>query len=108
VPDELSPKDVAAMLERGEIQLIDVRRDDEWEAGRIPGARHIELMELSDQAGTIEHDMPVVFYCHVGSRSGMAAEAFLASGFDAHNMAGGIEAWHEQGLPLEPADGRVI
>ncbi len=37
----------------------------------------------------------------------MAAEAFSQAGFDAHNMTGGIAAWAEQGLPLEPEDGEV-
>lgn len=95
------------MWERGEIQLIDVREPYEWEAGRIAGARHLELAQLSEGADTLERDRPVVFYCRSGSRSGMAAEAFAAAGFDAHNMAGGLQDWEAAGLPLEPSDGRV-
>jgi rhodanese-related sulfurtransferase len=91
----------------GEIQLIDVREDYEWEAGRLEGARHIELERVAGQADTIDRDTPVVFYCHVGSRSGMAADAFRRAGFDAYSMDGGIAAWHERGLPLEPSDGYV-
>jgi rhodanese-related sulfurtransferase len=49
----------------------------------------------------------VVFYCRVGARSGMAANAFRRAGYDAYSMDGGITAWNEQGLPLEPADGSV-
>ena len=52
-------------------------------------ARHIELVELSSQAGTVERNRPVVFYCRVGSRSGMAAQAFRAAGFDAYSMREG-------------------
>ena len=89
------------------IQLIDVREPYEWDAGHIGGARHIELGRVASEASTIDRDKPVVFYCAVGSRSAMAADAFLRAGYDAHSMGGGIVAWHEQGLPLEPADGQV-
>ena len=49
----------------------------------------------------------MLFYCRSGNRSGMAAEAFREAGYDAHNLAGGIEAWAEAGRPLEPEDGEV-
>ena len=49
----------------------------------------------------------MVFYCRVGSRSGMAAGAFRRAGYDAYSMDGGIEAWAASGLPLEPEDGQV-
>ena len=86
---------------------IDVREPYEWDAGRIAGARHIELVELSSQASTIDRDRPVVFQCRAGVRSAMAAEAFRAAGYDAWSMAGGLQRWFDDGLPLEPADGRV-
>lgn len=104
---ELDPADVAAKVEAGEIELIDVRRDYEHEAGHIAGSRHVEMNDLTAQAGAIPKDRPVVFYCRGGSRSAMAAEAFSQAGFDAHNMTGGIAAWVAQELPLEPADGTV-
>jgi hydroxyacylglutathione hydrolase/adenylyltransferase/sulfurtransferase len=91
----------------GEIQLIDVREDYEWEAGRLAGARHIELQQVASEAATIDRETPVVFYCRVGSRSGMAASAFRRAGFDAYSMDGGIMAWEAQGLALEPSDGYV-
>jgi rhodanese-related sulfurtransferase len=104
---DYTPQQVAQMLERTEIQLIDVRQTDEHEAGRIAGDRLIELTQLSMMVDTIERDKPVVFYCRTGSRSAMATEAFRGAGFDAHNMAGGLVDWHAAGLPLEPASGYV-
>ncbi len=104
---DLPPEKVAAMLSRGEIQLIDVREPYEHAAGRIAGARHIELERLASEAGTIDRDRPVVFHCRLGARSAMAAQAFRAAGWEAHNMAGGIQEWHERGLPLDPPDGYV-
>lgn len=98
---------VAQLQEKGGIQLIDVRQRSEFDAGRISGARLVELGDLPGQAETIERDRPVVFYCRTGSRSAMATEAFRAAGYDAHNMTGGLLDWQAEGLPLEPETGYV-
>jgi len=104
---EIDPADVAKLAESGDADVIDVRRDYEHDAGHIAGSRHIEMNDLTASADSISKDKPVVFYCRGGSRSAMAAEAFAQAGFDAHNMTGGMAAWAEQGLPLEPAEGEV-
>src|SRR5688572_2947434 len=104
---EIDPADVAKLAESGEAEVIDVRLDYEHEAGHIAGSRHIEMNQLTASAGSIAKDRPVVFYCRGGSRSAMAAEAFAQAGYDAHNMTGGIVAWDDQGLPLEPEGGEV-
>jgi rhodanese-related sulfurtransferase len=104
---DVQPDEVRRLHESGEVQLVDVREPYEWEAGRVAGARHIELEHLASNAGTIERERPVVFYCRLGARSGMAANAFRRAGYDAYSMDGGITAWHERGLPLEPPDGLV-
>ena len=104
---ELSPRQVAGLLARGEVQLIDVREQYEWEAGRIEGARHVELERLSSQATSIERERPVVFQCRLGARSAMATAAFRSAGWDAYNLTGGIQAWVDDGLPLVPEGGHV-
>jgi rhodanese-related sulfurtransferase len=104
---DYTPQEVAALLERGEIELIDVREPYEHEASRIAGGRLVPLTDLGAQASTISRDRAVVFYCRSGSRSAMAAEAFRGAGYDAHNMAGGLLDWAAAGLPLEPAGGHV-
>jgi rhodanese-related sulfurtransferase len=104
---ELEPAEVARLVESGEAEVIDVRRAYEHEAGHISGARHIEMNDLTQAANSVPKDRPVVFYCRGGSRSAMAAEAFSQAGFDAHNMTGGLLAWADQGLPLEPEGAEV-
>ncbi len=89
------------------LQLIDVREPYEREAGHIAESRHIALVELTAQAATVERDRPVVFYCRVGSRSDMAAQAFRAAGFEAYSMRGGLSRWARENRPLVPADGYV-
>lgn len=103
---ELAPERVAELLADG-AQMVDVRRPYEFDAGRVPGARNIEMNELSATAESIPKDRPVVFCCRSGDRSGMAAEAFRGSGWEAYNMAGGITAWAQERRPLEPEDGEV-
>lgn len=104
---ELSPERTAEMIESGDAQLVDVRQDFEWEAGRIHGALHIPLDALPARASEIDRDRPVIFGCRTGARSAMATDAFRASGIEAYNLAGGLEAWIEQGLDIEPEDGTV-
>lgn len=104
---DYTPQQVAELMQRGEIQLIDVRQPEEHEAGRIAGDRLVELALLAGEVDSIDRDKPVVFYCRSGSRSAMATEAFAGAGFDAHNMVGGLLEWEAAGLPLDPADGHV-
>jgi rhodanese-related sulfurtransferase len=104
---ELAPERVAELHAEGAIELVDVREPHEHDAGRIAGARHLQFSELSQAAETFDRDRTVVFYCRVGARSALATQAFTASGFDARNMAGGLVAWAEKGLPLEPDGGTV-
>jgi rhodanese-related sulfurtransferase len=104
---DLEPQRVKELVEGGEAQLVDVREPYEWEAGRIAGAVHIELERLAGRAEEIDKETPVIFQCRMGNRSGLAMQAFRAAGYDAYNMDGGIEAWAEAGLPLEPEGGEV-
>ncbi len=104
---EVDPKRARELIDSGSVQLVDVREPYEHEAGRISGARHIELERLASQAETISREQPVLFYCRLGARAGMAAHAFRSAGYDAYSLTGGLTAWADQGLPLEPEDGRV-
>ena len=104
---DYTPQQVKQLLGEGAVQLVDVREPYEHEAGRIAGDRLIELGRLSEEAGSIDRDRPVVFYCRTGARSGMATDAFRQAGYDARNLAGGLQQWAADGLALEPADGVV-
>jgi hydroxyacylglutathione hydrolase/adenylyltransferase/sulfurtransferase len=95
---DVQPHQVADL---GDAQLVDVREDYEWEAGRIPGSRHVALSAVGASAETIDRDSPVVFVCRVGGRSTMAAHAFRQAGYDAYSLAGGVLAWAGSGLPFE-------
>jgi rhodanese-related sulfurtransferase len=89
------------------LQLIDVREVYEREAGYIDGSRHIELVRLTGEAASVDRELPVVFYCRVGARSSMAAEAFRSAGYEAYSLDGGLVRWAAEGLPVAPDGGTV-
>jgi rhodanese-related sulfurtransferase len=104
---DVDPEHAKQLIEEGGVQLVDVREPHEWDAGRIAGARHIELERLASEADSLDRERPVLFYCRLGARSGMAANAFRRAGWEAYSMDGGLEAWDRAGLPLEPESGHV-
>jgi len=105
-PREVNRAEAQELIANG-AQLVDVRAEHEWEAGRIAGAAHIPLAELSERAGEIDKERPVVLYCRGGNRSTMATEALAEAGYDAVKLGEGIVGWAGEGLPLEPEDGTV-
>ena len=104
---ELDPGQVAAWMADDRAQVIDVREPYEHDAGHIEGTRHVALAELSAAAASVERERPVVFYCRVGNRSLMAAQAFRASGYDAYSLRGGLVRWVDEHHRLSPHDGYV-
>jgi rhodanese-related sulfurtransferase len=89
------PKDV--------VTLLDVREDDEWAAGHAPGAKHNPLGELPtrvDELAELPDDQPVYVICHTGVRSARAAAWLNATGWDAVNVAGGMDSWAREGRPM--------
>ena len=104
---DLEPKDVAARHQTGELQLVDVREDFEYEVGHVPGSLHVPMNGLVERVGDIATDRPVAFICLVGTRSAMAARFFRRQGFDAYNVSGGFARWFHERLPTEPNDAKV-
>lgn len=83
--------------------LLDVREEDEWAAGHAPDAEHRPLSSLDPRA--VPTDRPVLAICRSGNRSGQAAQALAAAGVDVVNVAGGMKAWQQAGLPMTSSDG---
>jgi rhodanese-related sulfurtransferase len=108
----VAPKEVAGDVEEGRTLLVDVREDDEWRAGRAPAALHVPLATVGDRISAIERradGRPVAFICRSGSRSAEAAEVAVDAGLEhVLNVGGGMAAWVDAGLPIVPADGRVL
>ena len=98
--------DVAELAARKveEVSLIDVRRPDEFEVARVPGARLIPLGDLVERIDEVPTDGTVYVICATGVRSAKAAAHFRSLGIDAINVAGGTKAWMEAGLPIDRAE----
>lgn len=91
---EISPEDVKQALDEGNIRLIDVRGEDEWNTARIEGATLASKELVEEMVGSWEKDTPIVFYCHSGVRSLHAVHFFAQKGFtNVKSMAGGIDRW---------------
>ncbi len=82
--------------------VLDVRNEDEWSAGHIPGARHLPLGFLPDRLGEIPRDADLVVHCQSGSRSAIAASLLLAQGFRrVANLTPGFSGWQSAGMPVQ-------
>jgi rhodanese-related sulfurtransferase len=89
-----------------EITLVDCRELYEWVAGHVDGAIHIPVNAIMAGAGSdLPTDKPVAVICRTGNRSELASMMLQARGHEAHNVAGGMEAWAAAGLPFEADDG---
>src|ERR1700684_803178 len=105
---ELEPARLAEWIDEDSVlQVVDVREPYEREAGHIAGSRHIPLSDLPAEAATLDRERPVVFYCRLGSRSLMAAQALRAAGVEAYTLTGGLVRWADEGRPLTPEGGFV-
>lgn len=92
--------------DRLEVQVLDVREDDEWAAGHIDGAVHIPLGKLEGRVRELDRSRPIVTVCRSGGRAAKAAELLDAAGLDAAVMDGGITRWAEGQLPITTDDGQ--
>jgi rhodanese-related sulfurtransferase len=88
-----------ALVEEGAL-LLDVREPDEWEAGHAPAAVHVPMKEVQARQRELPKDRRIVAVCRSGGRSAAVTEALTAWGFDAVNLAGGMQAWSTAGLPV--------
>ncbi len=101
---ELSPADVKAKMDAGEVVVIDVREPREYGAERIPGAFNFPLSTF-DASALPTGGKPVILHCGVGKRSAMAAQkCFEGGAAEATHMAGGLGEWKQAGLPLIVTD----
>lgn len=102
---ETDVKTVRARQTRGDsFYLVDVREDNEWEQGYLPGAIHLGkgVIERDIEGVIPEVGAEIVLYCGGGFRSALAAENLARMGYtNVASMDGGFRGWKEAGLPIE-------
>lgn len=97
---ELSVQDAKAMLDRGELQLFDVRPESEGNIARIAAGKTLSD-EVVDYIKSLDKQTPIAFYCHHGMRSRGVAQSVVQEGFrKVYNLKGGIDAWS---LAIDPS-----
>jgi sulfur-carrier protein adenylyltransferase/sulfurtransferase len=106
--DEIDAARALETLEGGEVIVVDVREQDEWDEGHIPGAVHISRGNLESRIERAAPDLsqPVVLYCAVGNRSAFAAKTLEEMGYeDVVSLAGGFTDWKRNGYPVQLQSG---
>jgi len=101
--EAVSRDELRARLAEGEVVLLDVRPEDEFAAGHLPGALNVPLDQLDALIATLPHDREVVAYCR-GPYCMLAAdavEALRARGFKARRLEDGFPEWKAAGLAVE-------
>ena len=107
----LSPEQVAAEIDGGDVTLVDIREDDErFQSGAIPGAVRAPrgMLEFWADPTSAYHreefvpDRRTILYCASGGRSALAADTLQEMGYgNVAHLDGGIKAWKEAGRPVE-------
>ena len=105
---EVWPDGRAGRLAAAGARIVDVREQDEWEQGHIPGAVHLakSYIEQEIEAAVPDRSAPLVLYCAGGVRSLLAARELREMGYAKQfSMAGGFRALEVRGTGVDPAGG---
>lgn len=91
----INSAELQAMMADGQpLILADVRTQEEYDAGHIPGSLHLPLDEIAQWSQTLDPDTRICCICASGGRSATAADALVDGGFsDVYNLAGGMDDW---------------
>ena len=101
-----SPQEAEALIEGGDVTVLDVRTPEEFAAGHLAGAENIDFYatDFADQIGALDPGEKYVVYCRSGNRSGQATSLMAEKGFTTvADVDGGIVAWEAAGLPTVTA-----
>jgi molybdopterin/thiamine biosynthesis adenylyltransferase/rhodanese-related sulfurtransferase len=101
---EIDTAQARDLIETGEPVLVDVREQEEWDEGHIPGAVHVPrgYLESRIERAAPDRSGQVILYCSAGNRSAFAAKTLAELGYDdAVSLAGGFTEWKRNGFPVE-------
>jgi len=109
--DEVDVERARELPDGGETPVfLDIREQDEWDEGHIPGAIHIPRgwLESRIEQAVPDRGRPIVAYCAAGNRSAFAAKTLEELGYtDVVSLAGGINDWKRHGYPIEVSAGAL-
>jgi hydroxyacylglutathione hydrolase len=97
---QMTVEDLNARLRQGQIQVLDVRREPEWNTAHIEDANWWPLDNFRVSPPEIDHDATVAVHCKGGYRSMIASSLLQRAGFkNVFNLEGGFDAWQQANLP---------
>ena len=96
---QIAVEELNSRLHEGAVQVLDVRRESEWEAGHIDGADWYPLDRFKAALPGIAQDAPVAVHCKSGYRSMIACSLLERAGYNVINVIGGFDAWQQAQLP---------
>lgn len=97
---QISVGALSERLQGAGMQVLDVRREPEWEAGHIAGATWWPLDNFKVAPPEVDRDLPIAVHCKGGYRSMIACSLLQRAGFqNVVNIVGGFDAWQEAKLP---------
>ncbi len=98
---QISVQDLSAKTADGSMQVLDVRREGEWQAGHLAGADWAPLDRFGDALPNLDPNVPVAVHCKSGYRSLIACSFLQRAGFrNIVNVMGGFDAWQQAQLPF--------
>jgi len=102
---EITATELKQRLDNGDdLQIVDVREDNEVAIAKLPNSIHIPLGQVINRMSEIDSSRETVVHCKMGGRSARAIDALKRSGFTGNliNLAGGITAWSNDVDPTVP------
>ena len=97
----ISADALAEQLRNSHLQVLDVRREPEWEAGHIEDAQWWPLDNFKVSPPEIDRNLPIAVHCKGGYRSMIACSLLQRAGFDnVVDLIGGFDAWQQAALPI--------
>ncbi|MGD8483405.1 MAG: rhodanese-like domain-containing protein [Thioalkalispiraceae bacterium] len=98
-----SPSQATQLINQQDALVLDIRQDNEYQAGHIINSKHIPLAFLNDRLADLEayKNKPIITVCRSGHRSAQACSSLKKAGFESvYNLSGGVMAWESANLPL--------
>lgn len=98
---DISAQQAKEMIDKGEVFILDVRTQEEYNAGHIRNSTLIPVQDLSKRLNEVPRDRKILVYCRTGGRSAAASEILVNNGFTRiYNMKGGIMEWTKAGYEV--------
>ena len=97
----ITPQEARDLIDRQEVEVVDVREPNEWSGGHLPTSRLVPLGKLRESPKQALPRDGIIFVCAAGVRSETAARLAVQTGLThVYNLRGGTRNWVKAGLPL--------